>query len=82
VKRLFRTVPAPQGAGKQNDGDIRQRRIEITVERETVTVMRSGGPVPTAIRADGQTRCACCGEAVAPTAGENKVLRGDGGATE
>jgi len=71
VKRLFRTVPAPQGAGKQNDGDIRQRRIEITVERATVTVLHSGDQVPTAIQADGQTRCACCGEAVAQTVSQS-----------
>jgi hypothetical protein len=56
VKRLFRTVPAPQGAGKQNDGDIRQRRIEITVERETVTVLHSGGPQITQVDREQATK--------------------------
>ena len=82
MKRLFRTVPAGKGAGKQNDGDTRQRRIEITVERETVTVLHSVGPTPTAMQADGQTQCSYCGQAIAEAAGENKVLRGDGGAME
>jgi hypothetical protein len=43
LKRLLRTLPATTEVGKQNGGNSRQRRIEITVERETVTVVHSVG---------------------------------------
>ncbi len=52
------------------------------MERETVTVLHSVGPTPTAMQADGQTQCSCCGQAIAKAAGENKVLRVNGGAME
>lgn len=78
----MRTLPPnlPEGEvqRKQIGGEktVRQR-VEVTLERETVTIFRSG---KTAMTADGYEVCACCGQHLKvgqphsrPDAGEGNV---------
>jgi hypothetical protein len=61
LRRLFRNVPAAEAHGKEIDAQQAiRRRVEITVERQTVSVLHSSGVV----QVDGETRCLCCGQVV------------------
>lgn len=64
VRNFFRNAPAPDARVKETDGpdpnkqDSTIRRVEITVERETVSLHFPAGTVA----ADGEQRCPCCGQ--------------------
>ena len=61
LRRLFRNVPAAEAPGKEIDAQKAiSRRVEITVERQTVSVLHSSGVV----KVDGELRCLCCGQLV------------------
>jgi hypothetical protein len=63
LRRLFRNVPAAEVLGKEIDAPTAiHRRVEITVERQTISVLQPAGVVQT----NGETRCRCCGQVIAP----------------
>ena len=54
LRRLFRQRST---AAAQGEGETAPRQIEITVERETVSVLYPAGP-------PGDQRCPCCGQEI------------------
>ena len=61
LRRLFRNVPAADAPGKEIDAQKAiRRRVEITVERQTVSVHHPSGVV----QVNGETRCLCCGQVI------------------
>jgi len=61
LKSFFRNVPAPDTPVKPIDGERSGgRQIEITLERETVSVFYPGSMAPPG----NDLRCPCCGQAV------------------
>jgi hypothetical protein len=61
LKSFFRNVSARDEPVKEIDHAASAvRRVEITVERETVTVIRPGATV----LSDSELRCACCGQPI------------------
>jgi hypothetical protein len=62
VRRLFRNVSATEVLGKEIDAQkATHRRVEIEVERETVSVFH----VPETFQDGVATRCSCCGQVIA-----------------
>ena len=62
MRRLFRNVPVAEVPAKEIDArEAIHRRVEITVERQIVSVLHSPGVV----QADGEARCLCCGQVIA-----------------
>ena len=61
LRRLFRNVSAAEASGKEIDAQKAiRRRVEITVERQTVSVLHPSGVV----QVDGEARCLCCGQVI------------------
>ena len=59
MRRFFRNVSVREQPVKETDDAASAvRRVEITLERETVTVLRPGATVVS----DGEVCCACCGQ--------------------
>lgn len=64
MRRLFQSLPTPVDCEKQIEHRGRSRRVEITVERELITVVHTRGPEGQESETGVADCCELCGQPI------------------